>query len=128
MNSATKRTSRHLYALAFLILLGLNTAIFFFLDGFLRGILGDVLVVAQLYALVQWVARRRPEPVLTAVLALAFAIEIGQALDYVRRLGLEGYPTVAALLGQTFSWGDFLAYLAGGGLVLLAERTCQTST
>lgn len=90
-------------------------------DTFVRAYLGDVLVIALIYCLLQSLLRKAPAPVILGVLAFACAIEVGQYFDFAAQLGLGQNQLASIVLGRTFSWPDFLAYFAGALAVGLAE-------
>lgn len=113
---------RRSYALLFLGLLAVEVCIALFVhDRFIRPYLGDVLVVAVLYALVRVVLPRGCPWLAGAVTAFACCVELGQAFGLVDRLGLGHIRFFRVLLGTTFDWHDLLCYLAGGVLVLGLE-------
>ncbi len=89
---------------------------------FVRPFLGDVLVVGLIYSAVQVVLLGPARRVLATVVAFAFLIEILQWFDIVAVLGLQNSQAASLLIGRTFSWLDFLAYLVGGALVWALER------
>lgn len=116
-----KLSPRHLAAA--LILLAIEVSIASFArGGFIRGFLGDVLVVALIYCVVRAFAPWPPRPVAWGVLILALSIEVLQYFDYVALLGLENNRLLSIALGRTFSWEDFAAYLTGFGLCRAVER------
>jgi len=118
MNPARRR-----YALAFLLLLGTEVFIALFVhDRFVRPYLGDVLVVWVIYALLRTLFPTGLPWLPAGVTAFAALVEAGQAFGLVDRLGLGHIRFFRVLLGSTFDWADLLCYLAGGGLILLAER------
>lgn len=78
-----------------------------------RGSLGDYLVVFLLYlpalAWRPWPARR----LATTVFILAVIVECAQALHLAERLGLAPGSVGHTVVGATFSWGDVLMYALG---------------
>jgi len=87
----------------------------FVTDGFVRGYLGDVLVVALVYAALRAMTRMS--------VAQALAVEIGQALGVLKMLGLADNRVAAVVFGGVFDVLDIAAYLAGGALVVIAEMS-----
>lgn len=115
-------SARHKYALLFAGLLAVEVFIALCVhDRFIRPYLGDVLVVAVVYAFLR-ILWPTGLPWLPAGVALfAVAVEVGQAFHLVDRLGLGRIPFFRVLLGATFDWADILCYLAGGCLIYFAE-------
>jgi hypothetical protein len=48
-----------------------------------------------------------------------------QYFDYVALLGLENNRALSVMLGRTFEWMDFVAYLAGFLSIILIEKILQ---
>lgn len=121
------RHTRRRYALAFLLLLGIEVVIALFVhDRFIRPYLGDVLVVWVLYALARTLFPTGLPWLPVGVTLFAVLVEVGQAFGLVDRLGLGHVRFFRILLGSVFDWADILCYLAGGGLILLAESLCRS--
>lgn len=117
--------SRRTYLLVSLVLFLIEVVIAGYGEKtFVRPFLGDVLVVALLYALTQAVLLAQPQRIVIAVVGFACLIEVAQYFDFVALLGLQNSPLLSLLLGRTFSWLDFLAYFCGGLLVVLGEKLC----
>lgn len=111
---------RRNYALATFILLGIE----FFIalkvhDRFIRPFVGDVLVVILMYTALQTLANKKPETMARLSLAIAFTIETLQAFDFASYLGADQHRWLSVLLGRTFSWDDYLAYLCGYAAIRL---------
>jgi len=85
-----------------------------------RGHLGDVAATMLVYAVLGLVWRARPRTRAAATLAIATAIELGQAMWHVTS------AAGALLAGNTFDPWDFVAYLAGVALAVLWERRLYT--
>lgn len=114
--------TRQRYALAFLLLLGIEIFIALFAhDRFVRPYVGDVLVVWVLYAFLRLLFPRGLSWLPMGVTAFAALVEVGQAFQLADRLGLGGSRFFRVLLGSTFDWADLLCYGVGGGLILLIE-------
>lgn len=117
MNSLRRR-----YALLFLLLLAVEIFIALFVhDRFIRPYLGDVLVVAVLYAFLRILFPAGLPWLPAAVTLLAMGVEIGQAFGLVELLGLGHIRFFRILLGTTFDWADLLCYLTGGLLICGGE-------
>jgi len=114
---------RRRYALVFLLLLGVEVLIALFVhDRFVRPYLGDVLVVWVIYAFLRTLWPTGLPWLPAGVTLFAVLVEVGQGFGLVDRLGLGHIRFFRVLLGSVFDWADLLCYLAGGGLILLAER------
>ena len=105
----------------FLFITELSIALFV-RDRFVRPFVGDVLAVVMMYcflkAFVDWSVGKTT----VIVLLIAFSIEVLQFFGLVRILGLEDSRIARTVLGTTFVWSDFVAYVAGAGMVLISER------
>ena len=91
-------------------------------DAFVRPYGGDFLVVMLVYCFLRTFVRQPPRLLAWATLAIAFAVEIGQALHLVRHLGLAGNRLAETVLGTGFSWYDMLAYTLGVAVVYALDR------
>lgn len=78
---------------------------------FVRGELGDFLVVILIYAAAKAVRPFPRTPLALSVFAFAVAIECAQALKLADVLGLTGVARI--VLGTTFQWADILMYALG---------------
>ncbi|MBN9418893.1 MAG: DUF2809 domain-containing protein [Candidatus Eremiobacteraeota bacterium] len=114
---------RRNYALATLILLA--TEVFIALkvhDRFIRPFVGDALVVILVYTALQTLFLKSKKTMAHISLAIAFLIETLQAVDFAAYLGADRHPWLSVILGRTFSPDDYLAYLAGYGVIRLLDR------
>lgn len=113
-------TARRALAALLVFLLGLGVIVY---RGpgrsFVRGHLGDVLVVAFLFFLAGALTRASARARLVAVLGLALALELLQAL---RGAGRDVSTAEALSLGATADPLDLLAYGLGLSLAWLVER------
>lgn len=91
---------------------------------FVRGELGDFLVVILVYAAAKAVRRSLPRtPLALGVFAFACAIEGAQALKLADVLGLTGVARV--VLGTTFQWADVAMYALGCVTVWALDRPSE---
>lgn len=97
----------------------------FVTDGFVRGYLGDVLVVALVYATLRAVTRMSMMQAVAVTLGIALVIEIAQAFAVLRMVGLADNRVAAIVFGGVFDVLDIVAYLVGGALVVIAEMTLR---
>ncbi|MBX9785036.1 MAG: DUF2809 domain-containing protein [Chitinophagaceae bacterium] len=91
-------------------------------DNFIRPYVGDVLVVILLYCLLKTFFTISPVKAAIAVLIFSFVVEGLQYLHVAEWLGLTNNQLAMVLMGNSFSWLDLLAYVAGILFVLLAEK------
>jgi hypothetical protein len=113
--------------MATLALFALEVAIAIWVhDAWIRPFVGDLLVVVLLYTAGRSLGLGRSWA--EGCLALAYAVEILQAFQWVDRLGLGHSRLARIIMGTTFSWGDFLAYTCGYALVRFAEVHLKVTT
>ena len=91
-------------------------------DTFVRGYVGDALVVVLVYTAVLTLWDLPRVPLALAVFAFAGAIELGQGCDLVNRLSLGGSRVFRVIIGTSFDLHDFLAYAAGTLLIIGVEQ------
>ena len=114
MQNQEKRKLRIRYALAFMVLLGIEVLIALFVhDTFIRPYVGDVLVVAVLYAAVRIVIPDRCRLLPLYIFLFAAAVECLQYFELVRFLGVADNAFLRVLIGSVFDWKDVLCYCAG---------------
>jgi hypothetical protein len=110
------------YATIFILLLVTEVAIaIFHFHKFVRGFIGDLLVIPLLYTFVRLVWNRSPKRTLGWVLMIAFAVEILQLVSVTELVQIEN-KLVLLMLGQTFDGWDLVAYWFGILPVLLIEK------
>ena len=113
--------ARH-FTLALLLFAAEVLIALFVTDKIIRPFVGDVLVVVLLYCLVSSFLKNDRRKIALGVLLFAFTIEILQYFDYVKLLGLENNRLLSVVMGRTFEYTDFAAYLTGFLIVLLCEK------
>lgn len=94
----------------------------FVTDDFVRPYVGDVLVVILLYCVVKSVLRLPVFMPAMLVLLFSFMVEFLQYVQIVEKLGLEDSTVAGTVLGTSFVWMDFVAYMAGIAMVLVVEK------
>jgi hypothetical protein len=110
------------YLLLAAFLLGVEICIALFVtDSIVRPFVGDALVVILIYCFFRIFLNAAYWKAALAVFAFACFIEVLQYFDYVARLGLENNRALSVMLGRTFEWMDFIAYLAGFLSIILIE-------
>ncbi|GAK15779.1 LOW QUALITY PROTEIN: hypothetical protein JCM19053_3168 [Vibrio sp. JCM 19053] len=91
-------------------------------DSFIRPTFGDVLVVVWLYYFLASLFSMPVNWMVSLVVLIAFAVELGQLLQVAAWLGIESSSPLAVILGATFDWKDLLAYCIGGLLCWWMEK------
>ncbi|EPE2285051.1 DUF2809 domain-containing protein [Vibrio alginolyticus] len=91
-------------------------------DNFIRPTFGDVLVVVWLYYFLASMFSMPVNWLVSLVVLIAFAVELGQLLQVAAWLGIESSSPLAVILGATFDWKDMLAYCIGGLLCWWMEK------
>ncbi len=115
------------YLLLTIILLLTEVCIALFIkDTIVRPFVGDVLVVILIYCFFRIFLNTSHWKLAFGVLLFACVIEILQYFDYVRLLQLENNRVISVILGRTFEWLDFAAYLTGFLIILGVEKIVQS--
>ena len=108
------------YAALTLTLLLTEIAIALFVrDAIVRPYVGDALAVVLVYAALRTITRLGVVPATLLALLTAFVIEFGQYFRLLDHIGLSGNRWARIILGSGFDLQDFIAYPAGGVIVLL---------
>ena len=115
-------TPRVFYLLITGLILGVEILIARFATGFVRGSMGDILVIALLYFLFRSSGKGRPFVTALCATALGFVIEGLQYLQLVAYFGLPKGSVLAIVLGSTFSAADLAMYLIGGLVAYGVDR------
>jgi len=114
---------RRVYLVAAIILFAVEVLIALFVrDDFIRPYIGDVLAVAFVYTALRAATPFQLIPALATTLAIAFAIEIAQALNFLDAIGLRNDAIARVVLGGVFDWSDLIAYTAGAILIAAIEH------
>jgi len=116
------------YCITFILLLGAEIIIALYVkDSIIRPYGGDTLVVLLIYSFLAIFLS--PETVkgnyikiAFSVLLFAFFVEITQALNLIKILGLERHSLASVILGTSFAWLDMLAYCVGFILIVIIEK------
>lgn len=91
-------------------------------DALIRPYFGDVLVVILMYCFFKSFLNLRILTAALFVLSLAFLIEILQEFNIVAKIGLEKSKLANVVLGNSFSWVDFLCYIVGFLIIIVTEN------
>lgn len=95
---------------------------------FIRGYLGDVLVVIFLYALgLSFIKIKSKNYFLLGIFIFALIIEWLQLMNLNQFLGLKKHSIMSIIIGNTFSWGDIFCYAGGCILTFLMEKITHTA-
>jgi len=95
-------------------------------DSIVRPFVGDVLVVILIYCFFRIFLNVSYWKLAFGVFLFACIIEILQYFDYVRLLQMENNRVISVILGRTFEWLDFAAYLSGFLIILAVEKIVQS--
>lgn len=118
-----KMRKRLFFGSAFILLLIMEILIGLYAVGWIRGSLGDILVVILLYTLFRTVWTDRPKQwyiLPTAILIFAFCVEFLQLWGFCDRFGITN-KLLRILIGTGFSVGDLLCYVLGSLPCYLVE-------
>jgi len=115
------------YLLLTIIIFAIEVCIALFVkDTIVRPFVGDVLVVILIYCFFRIFLQVSVWKLAFGVLLFACAIEVLQYFDYVKLLRLENNRVISVILGRTFEWLDFAAYLTGFLIILAVEKIVQS--
>jgi len=90
---------------------------------FIRGFMGDVIVIALIYAFVKTLfVKTGVLKLCIVVLIFAYATEFMQYYKLVELLGLQQYRIARIVIGTSFDVMDLLAYTLGFMLTLIVEN------
>jgi hypothetical protein len=87
--------------------------VFFNQNVFIRGFLGDVIIVILMFFLLKAVHDFQPARLAASVFATALLVEVGQYIGVVGLLGIRENYLTKLILGSVFEYKDFLAYAIG---------------
>ncbi len=117
--------SRLVYILvtAILFILCCIIVMFFGKYVFIRGFLGDVIVIALIFSFIKSLILKLDSLKLCiGVLIFAYTIEVMQYFNLVDLLGLDNYKIARIVIGSSFDYWDLLAYTCGFACTVLIER------
>jgi len=118
------------FAIASLLLLGVEILIGLYASGWVRNYLGDVLVVILLYTLCKTVSPEHPSnPYIlpTSILAFAFIVEFLQLWGFCDRFGITN-RLLRIIIGTGFSPEDLLSYAVGSVPCYIIELLIRRKT
>jgi len=110
------------YFLLFLLLLSVEILIAIYkFSAFIRGFLGDVLVILLLYSFLKIFIRNNVLKTAVSVLAFAFFVEFLQYFKLVEVLNIQS-KILQVIIGSVFDIWDLIAYFIGFLIILLIEK------
>ena len=92
---------------------------------FVRGELGDYLVVILLFAMVRAVWSVSSRPLAVGIFVFACLVEFAQGLALADRLGFARGSWPSIIIGTTFQWSDIAMYAAGCVTVWLLSELLE---
>lgn len=111
-------TLRIYYAALSAVLLFVEILIGKFAHGWVRGSLGDILVIPLIYCLVRILfPRALPRLMPFLMCCVGFLAEFFQYIKLYELLGFAPGSLGAIILGTGFSWSDMLCYMAGTAFI-----------
>ena len=88
---------------------------------FVRGHLGDVLVVIPIHCAIRVIWPRRLKLLALYVFIFACLVEFTQYINLLELMGLAHITWLRVVVGVTFDWMDILCYAIGCALIALGE-------
>ncbi|WP_202027897.1 ribosomal maturation YjgA family protein [Galbibacter mesophilus] len=92
---------------------------------FIRGFLGDFLVIPLLYFFVKSFIRIKGSNLSFYILIIAIFTEVLQLLEIQKHFQIEN-PYVKIIMGTTFDFKDLIAYFLGFLLILFFDKSSPT--
>lgn len=89
--------------------------------GFVRGSVGDILVIMLIYAFLRGTVNLQPGRTALLATAFGFVVETLQYFHFADMLGLKRGSIWAIVIGTTFSFSDLLMYCIGGALAFAMD-------
>ena len=109
------------YLIITIILFMTETLIALFVhDSFVRPFFGDFLVVILMYSFFRIYTSNIIKTAFFC-LSIAYFIEMLQYFKFIEITGLIKYTVLAIVIGNSFAWGDILAYTLGILAILIFE-------
>ncbi len=95
-------------------------------DLFIRGLIGDFLIVIMIYCLIKSIIDYKPLTVAMVTLLSAFFTELLQYMEIIKYVGLEQSEIAKLIIGSTFDPSDMVAYTLGVVVVYFIDRIIVT--
>ncbi len=93
-----------------------------FTKGFIRGFIGDILVMFFMYYSLLVFFRFNKKILLPSLFLFSVGIEVLQYFEIVKILGLEGNKIASTVIGTTFDIKDIVAYGIGTVLIYIINK------
>jgi hypothetical protein len=117
--------SRFVYVATSVVLFMVCYVIVLSFDGqpFIRGFLGDVIIITLMYTVIKsFFTKLNSIKLCISLLLFAYAVETMQYFRLVELLGLGNYKLARIVIGTSFDAMDLLAYTIGFFLTLYLDR------
>ncbi|MEO7313033.1 MAG: DUF2809 domain-containing protein [Chitinophagaceae bacterium] len=95
-------------------------------DKIIRPYIGDVLVVILIYCFVRAFIKASVNVVALATLVFSYLVETMQYFKLVNLLGLQDSKLANIVIGNSFSWMDFVCCTIGIAIVFLIDHSRET--
>lgn len=113
-------STKHILITSILFITEIAIAYFHF-NFFVRGFLGDVLVILLLYSFLKIFVKNNIFRTAVSVLAFAYFVELLHLLKLAEKLHIQS-EILLTIVGSTFDFWDLVAYTLGFILILLIEK------
>ena len=90
-------------------------------DGFIRPILGDVLVVILIFFFLRAFLTAKTQWLALGTLAFSWSVELAQYFRVVHHLGWQDNAIARTVIGTVFDWKDLVAYTVGVAIAALID-------
>ena len=111
---------KHIVATSILFATEIAIAYFHF-SPFIRGFLGDLLVILLLYSFLKIFIKKHVLKTAVSVLVFAYFVELLQFLKLAEKLNIKS-EILLTIIGSVFDVWDLVAYTIGFILILLIEK------
>ena len=116
------------YLIVFILLFITEIAIaYFHFNAFIRGFLGDVLVILLMYSFLKIFIKNNVLKTAVSVLAFAYFVELLQLFKLAEKLNIHS-EILLTIIGSVFDVSDLAAYFLGFLLILLLEKVLHKNT
>ena len=117
-------TLRFVYIAAVVVIFLTEIAIAVGLIGgaFVRGSIGDILVIALIYFLLRAITGLSPHRAVALAIAMGFLVEVLQYIHVAELINIGNGSILYTVVGNTFSLFDLIMYVVGGSLALVIDK------
>lgn len=116
-----KKRSVYLLICALCLIVGVVIVSEFSSYSFIRGTIGDCLVIVLIYYLLKLFVEIRPLKLVIVVLIFSYAVEISQYFKLIEMVRLEDSFIANVIMGSTFDYRDLLAYTLGACVAYIID-------